>query len=59
MNARWPEAASVDDLLLKSSNYLMDACHDFRVRYKQFMIPPKAGKGMSEIVIETLLDENP
>lgn len=45
MNARWPVAGPVDELLLKSSDYLMDACHDFRIRYKQFLIPPKAGKG--------------
>ena len=47
MNARWPVTQPADSVLLKSSDYLMESCHEFRIRYKQFMQPPKSGKGQS------------
>ena len=37
MNARWPTAEVVDELLLKESHYLNEVSHDFRVRIKKMM----------------------
>ena len=34
MKASWPEAGPVNDILVRSSQYLMDAAHDFRLRLK-------------------------
>ena len=39
MNARWPMGGPVDPILVKSSQYLMDAAHEFRLRLKTYMIP--------------------
>ena len=39
MNASWPVAGPVDELLVKESEYLMDAAHDFRIRQKQYLTP--------------------
>ena len=41
MHARWPEAGKVDEMLVRSSQYLMDAAHDFRIRRKALMQPKK------------------
>ncbi|XP_054158763.1 leucine--tRNA ligase, cytoplasmic-like [Oppia nitens] len=35
--SRWPQVVAVDDVLLQSFAYLMDATHSFRLRYKTFM----------------------
>ena len=32
MKALWPELGTVDNLLIESSQYLMDAVHEFRLR---------------------------
>ena len=32
------EAGSIDNVLLKSASYLMDAAHDFRNRQKTFIM---------------------
>lgn len=32
MNAGWPKVGKIDEILIKSSQYLMDAAHSFRVR---------------------------
>ena len=34
MKAAWPAAGPVNDILVRSSQYLMDAAHDFRLRLK-------------------------
>lgn len=39
LRAQWPVAGEVDDILMKASNYLMDAAHEFRVRLKAVMQP--------------------
>ena len=39
MRAAWPATGPVDEKLVRSSEYLMDAAHDFRIRYKQYMTP--------------------
>ncbi|XP_067950073.1 leucine--tRNA ligase, cytoplasmic-like [Watersipora subatra] len=49
MNARWPSTQPVDELLLKSSNYFIDSCHEFRLRYKLYMAPSKT-KGTKNTV---------
>lgn len=36
LKARWPLASKVDETLQKSSQYLMDAVHEFRLRLKAF-----------------------
>ncbi|XP_071786614.1 leucine--tRNA ligase, cytoplasmic-like [Asterias amurensis] len=45
MKARWPKAGKVDNKLLRSSEYLMNSAHEFRLRLKNFMVPPKGKKG--------------
>jgi len=45
MKARWPQTSSVDETLLKCSEYLRDASHDFRVRLKAFLALASKGKG--------------
>lgn len=37
MHARWPEAVTVDTLLLKESEYLTQVSHEFRVRIKKMV----------------------
>ena len=34
MYARWPIAGEVDEILIKSSDYVMDTAHDLRLRVK-------------------------
>lgn len=45
MKASWPEAGPVDEILIGSSQYLMEAAHDLRLRLKAYMAPVK-GKVM-------------
>ncbi|XP_022084467.1 leucine--tRNA ligase, cytoplasmic-like isoform X2 [Acanthaster planci] len=45
MKAKWPAAGKVDTKLLRSSEYLMDSAHDFRLRLKNALLPPKGKKG--------------
>ena len=37
MHAEWPIAEKVDEILLKSSAYFMDAVHKFRLRMKTYL----------------------
>ena len=39
MKASWPVSGPVDEKLVRSSEYLMDVAHEFRLRYKQYMTP--------------------
>lgn len=41
MKASWPEAGPVDEILIGSSQYLMEAAHDLRLRLKGYMAPVK------------------
>lgn len=43
VNASWPEAGPVDEMLMRSSEYLMDAAHDFRIRMRAAMQTKKKG----------------
>uniref|UniRef100_A0A8C2JUB4 Leucyl-tRNA synthetase 1b n=1 Tax=Cyprinus carpio TaxID=7962 RepID=A0A8C2JUB4_CYPCA len=42
MKARWPTAGPVDEILIRSSQYLMDTAHDLRLRLKAYTQPAKA-----------------
>ncbi|EHB17701.1 Leucyl-tRNA synthetase, cytoplasmic [Heterocephalus glaber] len=46
MNASWPVAGPVDEILIRSSQYLMEVAHDLRLRLKNYMMPAK-GKANS------------
>ena len=46
LKARWPETKPVDDVLIKSCQYLLDAAHEFRLWYQK-QSNPKAPKGKS------------
>uniref|UniRef100_A0A8C5HJF4 Leucine--tRNA ligase, cytoplasmic n=1 Tax=Gouania willdenowi TaxID=441366 RepID=A0A8C5HJF4_GOUWI len=50
MKASWPEAGPVDEILIRSSQYLMETAHDLRLRLKAYMLPPKNKKGDSKPV---------
>ncbi|XP_077402349.1 leucine--tRNA ligase, cytoplasmic [Vanacampus margaritifer] len=43
--AAWPTAGPVDEILMRSSQYLMETAHDLRLRLKAYMLPPKNKKG--------------
>uniref|UniRef100_A0A8I3X038 Leucine--tRNA ligase, cytoplasmic n=1 Tax=Callithrix jacchus TaxID=9483 RepID=A0A8I3X038_CALJA len=44
MNASWPVAGPVDEVLIRSSQYLMEVTHDLRLRLKTYMMPAKGKK---------------
>ncbi len=41
----WPELSQVDEIVIKSSAYLMEAAREFRLKLKAACLPPKAKKG--------------
>ncbi|XP_029439505.1 leucine--tRNA ligase, cytoplasmic isoform X2 [Rhinatrema bivittatum] len=45
MKASWPVAGPVDDVLIRSSQYLMETAHDLRLRLKSYLVPAKGKKG--------------
>uniref|UniRef100_A0A672T7K1 Leucyl-tRNA synthetase 1 n=1 Tax=Sinocyclocheilus grahami TaxID=75366 RepID=A0A672T7K1_SINGR len=45
MKARWPPAGAVDEILIRSSQYLMDTAHDLRLRLKAYTQLAKGKKG--------------
>ncbi|XP_074147819.1 leucine--tRNA ligase, cytoplasmic isoform X3 [Sminthopsis crassicaudata] len=44
MKAVWPLAGPVDEVLIRSSQYLMEVAHDLRLRLKNYMMPAKGKK---------------
>jgi len=44
MESAWPEAGVVDDLVVKSSQHLMNTSHDFRIRKAKLQNPQKGKK---------------
>lgn len=42
MRAAWPVAGPVDEVLIRSSEYIMDAAHEFRLRLKGVLNPGKS-----------------
>ncbi|XP_076749631.1 leucyl-tRNA synthetase [Xylocopa sonorina] len=51
LNARWPQVEEVNEILIKSSQYLMYAAHSFRIILKNYLTPKKATKGKSDTSI--------
>ncbi|XP_006610431.1 leucine--tRNA ligase, cytoplasmic isoform X2 [Apis dorsata] len=51
LNARWPQIDFIDEVLIKSSQYLMDAAHSFRILLKNYLTPKKTQKGKTETLI--------
>ncbi|XP_023698173.2 leucine--tRNA ligase, cytoplasmic [Paramormyrops kingsleyae] len=45
MKASWPMPGPVDEVLIRSSQYLMETAHDLRLRLRGYMHPPKNKKG--------------
>ncbi|KAF2984248.1 hypothetical protein EK904_006871 [Melospiza melodia maxima] len=48
MRASWPAAGPVDEVLIRSSQYLMEAAHELRLRLKSYMAPVKGKKSTKE-----------
>ncbi|KAK7143985.1 hypothetical protein R3I93_014980 [Phoxinus phoxinus] len=48
MKAHWPTAGPVDEILIRSSQYLMDTAHELRLRLKAYTQPAKGKKGDSK-----------
>ncbi|KAM8974469.1 leucine--tRNA ligase, cytoplasmic [Pelodytes ibericus] len=44
MKASWPVAGLVDEVLIRSSQYLTETAHDLRLRLKNYMAPAKGKK---------------
>ncbi|NP_001087393.1 leucyl-tRNA synthetase 1 L homeolog [Xenopus laevis] len=44
MQASWPVAGPVDEVLIRSSQYLTETAHDLRIRLKNYMAPAKGKK---------------
>lgn len=42
VNSKWPVTQPVNDILIRSSQYLTDAAHDFRIRLKAVQQSKKA-----------------
>ncbi|XP_063989407.1 leucine--tRNA ligase, cytoplasmic [Diachasmimorpha longicaudata] len=51
LQARWPEIGQIDEVLIKSSEYLMDAAHSFRILLKNHCTVKKSGKGKTEVTL--------
>eukprot|EP00095_Tigriopus_kingsejongensis_P005736 maker-scaffold28_size608977-snap-gene-1.13 protein:Tk05736 transcript:maker-scaffold28_size608977-snap-gene-1.13-mRNA-1 annotation:"hypothetical protein BRAFLDRAFT_63907" len=45
LRCEWPNTTTVDEIVIKSSEYLMDAAREFRLKLKSYMLPVKAKKG--------------
>lgn len=45
LKAKWPSTGNVDEVVIKSSAYLMEAAREFRLKLKVACQPPKAKKG--------------
>lgn len=50
--AKWPEGGVVDEILVKSSKYLMEAAHLFRLHVKNQSRSKKASKGQETKLLE-------
>ncbi|KAG8222240.1 hypothetical protein J437_LFUL001438 [Ladona fulva] len=45
LKSKWPEVGEIDEILIKSSAYLMDTAHTFRLCLKNFIQQKKKGGG--------------
>ncbi|XP_030067652.1 leucine--tRNA ligase, cytoplasmic [Microcaecilia unicolor] len=50
MKVSWPVAGPVDEVLIRSSQYLMETAHDLRLRFKNYLAPGKGKKGEKQPV---------
>ncbi|XP_014470950.1 PREDICTED: leucine--tRNA ligase, cytoplasmic [Dinoponera quadriceps] len=48
LNAKWPTVGTINEILIKSSQYLMSAAHTFRILLKNYMTPKKPSKGKND-----------
>ncbi|XP_032668298.1 leucine--tRNA ligase, cytoplasmic isoform X2 [Odontomachus brunneus] len=48
LDARWPTVGDINEILIKSSQYLMSAAHTFRILLKNYVTPKKPSKGKSD-----------
>ncbi|KRT82169.1 tRNA synthetase, partial [Oryctes borbonicus] len=44
VKSKWPTIGKIDEILIKSSEYLMEAAHSFRVYLKTYLTPVKPNK---------------
>ena len=51
LKATWPVLGSVDEVVIKSSAYLMEAAREFRLKLKVACLPPKAKKGQAPVKV--------
>ncbi|XP_076244562.1 leucyl-tRNA synthetase isoform X2 [Calliopsis andreniformis] len=51
LNTKWPQIGEIDEILIKSSQYLMDAAHSFRLLLKSYMTPKKGQKEKNEATV--------
>lgn len=49
LDVKWPTVGPIDDVLIKSSHYLMEAAHSFRILLKNYLTVKKAPKGKVEL----------
>ncbi|XP_043263224.1 leucine--tRNA ligase, cytoplasmic [Colletes gigas] len=57
LNATWPHIGEIDEILIKSSQYLMDTAHSFRLLLKSYMTPKKgSNKSNGTAIIEKPTD---
>lgn len=45
LRCQWPKTSEVDEIVIKCSDYLMNAAREFRLKHKNFLQPIKAKKG--------------
>ncbi|XP_011877441.1 PREDICTED: leucine--tRNA ligase, cytoplasmic isoform X2 [Vollenhovia emeryi] len=48
LNAKWPAVGEINEIFIKSSEYLMGAAHTFRILLKNYMTPKKS-KGKNDL----------
>lgn len=53
LKATWPVLGSVDEVVIKSSAYLMEAAREFRLKLKVACLPPKAKKGQAPVKVNS------
>ncbi|EFN76201.1 Leucyl-tRNA synthetase, cytoplasmic [Harpegnathos saltator] len=51
LNARWPALGKINEILIKSSQYLVNATHAFRILLQDYMTPKKSSKGKGDISV--------
>lgn len=49
VRANWPEGGPIDDILVRSSSYLMEAAHAFRLQVKNHILTASKKKGKSKV----------